>query len=122
MAKLKSNFIFTPRRAFSSSTISPEESSFKKRSILNSSTPEVDPATETAVAQLRDEAVTVSNVEMDATILLAETRGVSQQAQFIETVSRMTMLTRLAHIKESKGYKGATNHLLLREHPGTAPR
>lgn len=70
-------------------------------------TPEVDPATETAVAQLRDEAVTVSNVEMDATILLAETRGVSQQAQFIETVSRMTMLTRLAHIKESKGYKGA---------------
>ena len=70
-------------------------------------TPEVDPATETAVAQLRGEAVTVSNVEMDATILLAETRGVSQQAQFIETVSRMTMLTRLAHIKESKGYKGA---------------
>ncbi len=70
-------------------------------------TPEVDPATETAVAQLRDEAVTVSNVEMDATILLAETRGVSQQAQFIETVSRMTMLTRLAHIKDSKGYKGA---------------
>ena len=59
------------------------------------------------MAQLRDEAVTVSNVEMDATILLAETRGVSQQAQFIETVSRMTMLTRLAHIKESKGYKGA---------------
>ncbi|NCB23702.1 MAG: hypothetical protein EOM56_12890 [Deltaproteobacteria bacterium] len=70
-------------------------------------TPELDTATETAVAQLRDEAVTVSNVEMDATILLAETRGVSQQAQFIETVSRMTMLTRLAHIKESKGYKGA---------------
>lgn len=70
-------------------------------------TPDVDTATETAVAQLRGEAVTVSNVEMDATILLAETRGVSQQAQFIETVSRMTMLTRLAHIKESKGYKGA---------------
>lgn len=70
-------------------------------------TPEVDPATETAVAQLRGEAVTVSKLEMDATILLAETRGVSQQAQFIETVSRMTMLTRLAHIKESKGYKGA---------------
>lgn len=70
-------------------------------------TPEVDSDTENAVAQLRSEAVTVSNAEMDATILLAETRGVSQQAQFIETVSRMTMLTRLAHIKESKGYKGA---------------
>ena len=70
-------------------------------------TPEVDSDTETAVAQLRSEAVTVSNAEMDATILLAETRGVSQQAQFIETVSRMTMLTRLAHIKDSKSYKGA---------------
>lgn len=70
-------------------------------------TPEVDPATETAVAQLRDEAVTVSNVEMDATILLAETRGLAQQAQFIETVSRMTTLTRLASIKEQKTYKGA---------------
>ena len=70
-------------------------------------TPEVDSATETAVAQLRDEAVTVSNVEMDATILLAETRGLAQQAQFIETVSRMTTLTRLASIKEQKTYKGA---------------
>lgn len=70
-------------------------------------TPELDTATETAVAQLRDEAVTVSNVEMDATILLAETRGLAQQAQFIETVSRMTTLTRLASIKEQKTYKGA---------------
>lgn len=70
-------------------------------------TPEVDHATEAAVAHLRGEAVTVSNAEMDATILLAETRGLAQQAQFIETVSRMTTLARLASIKEQKTYKGA---------------
>lgn len=67
----------------------------------------VDQETEQAVAALRGQAVTVTSGEMDATMLVLESRGAMQQAQFIETVSRTSMLARLAHIKESKGYKGA---------------
>lgn len=67
----------------------------------------LDQETEQTVAALRGQAVTVTSGEMDATMLVLESRGAMQQAQFIETVSRTSMLARLAHIKESKTYKGA---------------
>lgn len=67
----------------------------------------VDQETDQAVAALRGEAVTVTSGELDATMLVMETRGALQQAQFIETVSRTSMLAKLAQVKASKAYKGA---------------
>ena len=67
----------------------------------------LDIETEEAVATLRGQAVTVTDAEFDATSLIIETRGALQQSQFIETVSRTSMLARLAHIKENKSYRGA---------------
>lgn len=67
----------------------------------------LDIETEQAVATLRGQAVTVTDAEFDATSLLIETRGALQQSQFIETVSRTSLLARIAHIKESKSYRGA---------------
>lgn len=67
----------------------------------------VDQETDQAVAALRGEAVTVTSGELDATMLVMETRGALQQSQFIETVSRTSMLAKLAQVKASKAYKGA---------------
>lgn len=67
----------------------------------------LDIETEQAVATLRGQAVTVTDAEFDATSIVIETRGALQQSQFIETVSRTSMLARLAHVKESKSYRGA---------------
>ena len=67
----------------------------------------VDPATEAAVAELRGRAVTLTDAELEASDLVAEVRGAARQSQFIETVSRTSVLARLARIKESKAYKGA---------------
>lgn len=67
----------------------------------------VDQETDQAVAALRGQAVTVTSGELDATALVMETRGALQQSQFIETVSRTSMLAKLAQVKASKAYKGA---------------
>ncbi|WP_448338576.1 hypothetical protein AB9L11_06585 [Desulfovibrio piger] len=67
----------------------------------------VDQETDQAVAALRGQAVTVTSGELDATALVMETRGALHHSQFIETVSRTSMLAKLARVKESKAYKGA---------------
>lgn len=67
----------------------------------------VDQETDQAVAALRGQAVTVTSGELDATALVMETRGALQHAQFLETVSRTSMLAKLAQVKASKVYKGA---------------
>lgn len=67
----------------------------------------VDQETDQAVAALRGQAVTVTSGELDATMLVMETRGALHHSQFIETVSRTSMLAKLAQVKASKAYKGA---------------
>ena len=75
----------------------------------------VDQETGQAVAVLRDRTVVMTDVEYDATALLIEARGAVRQAQFIETVSRVSVLARLAQIKASKAYRGA----VVRHEDGT---
>ena len=69
------------------------------------STPDTAPLT--GVDVLRDRAVVMTDVEYDATALLIEARGAFQHSQFIETVSRVSVLARLAQIRDTKVYKGA---------------
>lgn len=78
--------------------------------------PEVpDTAPLTGMDVLRDRTVVMTDVEYDATALLIEARGAVRQAQFIETVSRVSVLARLAQIKAGKAYKGA----VVRHEDGT---
>ena len=92
-------------------TMSAEELAHKAEGIgdmpSHASPVPVDPATEAAVAELRGRAVTMTDAELEASNLVAEVRGAARQSQFIETVSRTSVLARLARIKESKAYKGA---------------
>lgn len=67
----------------------------------------LDPATEAAAEELRSKAVIMTDGEWDASLLVAEARSAARHSQFIETVSRTSILARLARIKESKAYKGA---------------
>ena len=92
-------------------TMSAEELEHKAEGIGDLPTPAspvpLDPATEAAVAELSGRAVTMTDAEFDASDLVAEVRGAARQSQFIETVSRTSVLARLARLKESKAYKGA---------------
>lgn len=66
-----------------------------------------DTAPLTGMDVLRDRTVVMADVEYDATQLVLESRGALQHSQFIETVSRVSVLARLAQIKAAKSYKGA---------------
>lgn len=74
-----------------------------------------DTAPPTGMDVLRDRTVVMTDMEYDATALLIESRGAVRQAQFIETVSRVSVLARLAQIKATKAYKGA----VVRHEDGT---
>ena len=77
--------------------------------------PQPDTAPLTGMDVLRDRTVVMADVEYDATQLVLESRGALQHSQFIETVSRVSVLARLAQIKASKAYKGA----VVRHEDGT---
>lgn len=66
-----------------------------------------DTAPLTGMDVLRDRTVVMADVEYDATTMVAEVRGAMQHSQFIETVSRVSVLARIAQIKAAKSYKGA---------------
>lgn len=74
-----------------------------------------DTAPLTGMGVLRERTVVMADVEYDATAVLIETRGVMQHSQFIETVSRVSVLTRIAQVKATKAYKGA----VVRHQDGT---
>lgn len=74
-----------------------------------------DTAPLTGMDVLRERTVVMTDVEYDATALLIESRGAVRQAQFIETVSRVSVLARLAQIRATKAYKGA----VVRHQDGT---
>ena len=70
-------------------------------------TPQPDTAPLTGMDVLRDRTVVMADVEYNATQLVLESRGALQHSQFIETVSRVSVLARLAQIKAAKSYRGA---------------
>lgn len=67
--------------------------------------PEVDPATELYVQELRAGAKNLHVMEAEKTIHLSELTGMITAFQFSETVSRVAMLKKMQEIKEGKLYK-----------------
>lgn len=66
-----------------------------------------DTAAELYARELRENSVTLHVGQVDASALLNEMAGRMQQAEFMETSSRLSILYSLQRIKESKSYKGA---------------